>query len=171
LFGGGSGLNGTSNGITWTSIPLPGGQAVNQIVSDGSQYITAGDNNICATSPNGSTWTIRTTYPAPGSSGWRCVGFGNSSSGIKYMLGTQGSNAINVSTDSITWTTRLVWTTTNYNYTNIVHGGPGAGSWILYGTGGPSSVGWLYWSTTTWAQTSTGQDLHLFVPDSTRVIS
>ncbi len=170
LFGGGSGLNGTSNGVTWTSIPLPGGQAVNQIVSDGSQYITAGDNSTCATSPNGSTWTIRTTYPAAAGNGWRSIGFGNSSSGIKYMLGTQSGDGINVSTDSITWTTRLIWTTTSFQFSQVVHGGPGAGAWLLYGTGGGFSQGWLYWSTTTWARTSIGQDLHLFVPNSTIIV-
>jgi hypothetical protein len=172
LFGGGSGLNGTSNGVTWTSIPLPGGQTVYQIVSDGSQYITAGGNSTCATSPNGSTWTIRTTYPNNTiGNGWQSVAFGNSTSGFKYMLGGASANGINVSTDSITWTTRLVWTTNNYSYTNIQYGSSGAGAWLLYGDGGGSAQGWLYWSTTTYAQTTSEQTIHLFLPESTSVIS
>jgi hypothetical protein len=172
LFGGGSGLNGTSNGITWTSIPLPNGQQVYQIISDGSQYITAGGQSTCATSPNGSTWTIRTTYPTGSiGSGWTAIAFGNSSSGIKYMLGGLSSNGINVSTDSITWTTRLVWTTSNNQFDNIIHGGPGAGAWLLHGQGNGVNQGFLYWSTTTYAQTSQEQTIHLFLPESTSVIS
>ena len=168
LFAGQS-LNGTSNGITWTSMPTPTGQAINQIISDGSQYLLVSDAGNLATSSNGSTWTIRTTYVPAGGSAWRTIAYGNSPSGYKYMIGGY-NGSLNVSTDSITWTTRVIWVTAGLQSYETSAYGQGKFINIGYRSGNGFNYYTLVWTTSTFAYSQSGVDIHLWIPDSTTTI-
>lgn len=101
------------------------------------------------TSPDGITWTARTTP----TQAWRSVTYGN---GTFVAVGTSGANArVMTSTDGITWTTRVsaadnAWQSVTFgNGTFVAVAGSGTGNRVMTSTDG-----------TTWTARASAADLN-----------
>jgi hypothetical protein len=135
--GGGTGTNGqvlqsTGSGVQWGSAGLTFTDRVQSTASfvsieyNGSNlYVAAGSGGQLFTSPDGITWTSRTS--GFGSNSINKVAYGN---GLWVAVGTQGT--ITTSSDGITWTARTANMSTNQlrdvKYANSV--------WVVVGAGG-----------------------------------
>jgi hypothetical protein len=121
--------------------------AVKTIQYNGSDlYVAAGSTGKLSTSPDGITWTSRTS--GFGTNNISAVAFGN---GLWVAVGQNGT--ITTSTDGITWTAR----TSNFS-TNLLYDVKYAnGVWVAVGAGGGSTnTGGITYSTdgTTWTRKS-----------------
>lgn len=99
----------TDNGIDWTGVKLPGTSINPRYVCwGGNQFILVGNSgsNKVMTSPDGITWTSRTSGNE--SAGWETICWGNPSGSTLYvafaMNGT--GNRLMTSPDGVTWTER-----------------------------------------------------------------
>lgn len=142
----GSGVQWASGSITWTQ-RLLGTGGINTIAYNGTNlYVAAGTSGYLATSPDGITWTSRTS--GFGANTINKVIFANS---IWVAVGANGT--ITTSTDAITWTARTSNMSTNpifdITYANSLFVAVGEGA--AGGTGGitTSSNG------TTWTKQTT----------------
>lgn len=134
--------------LTWTQRRNPTTSAGFAVIEyNGSNlYVAAGSNGILATSPDGITWTDRTS--GFGSDKIYSVRYGN---GLWVAVGTNGK--ITTSTDGVTWTAR----TSNMG-TNIIYDVIYANStWVAVGDGGgTTNTGGITYSTDgiTWTRKS-----------------
>lgn len=142
----------STNGTSWTACTLPAGSYGFVTYGNGA-YVACGfiGSPCLASSPDGITWTARTTPPAAGTSGLGCVAFGDG-----VFLGLSDTVGICcISYDGIKWEERVQAASSN-GMTGIVFG---AGAFVaLRGVGGASGVviytenltdsDWLYLSGT-----------------------
>lgn len=134
--------------LNWTQRRNPANtNALNVIQYNGSNlYVAAGSTGILTTSPDGITWTDRTS--GFGTDTIRSVGFGN---GLWVAVGDTGK--ITTSTDGITWTARTANMGTNTIY-DVKYAN---GVWVAVGAGGgTSNTGGITYSTDgiTWTRKS-----------------
>lgn len=115
-----------SSGVTtWTGRKAPNtsGSAINSIAYNGSNlYIAAGQGGSLYSSPDGITWTSRTS--GFGTNPINTVSYGN---GLWVAVGSNGT--ITTSSDGITWTAR----TSQFGTNNIVAVYYGNGLWVAVG--------------------------------------
>lgn len=139
-----------STGVTWTyRVIQSGGQPINSIAYNGSNlYVAAGNNGTLHTSPDGITWTSRTS------------GFGANvikkvyyASGLSLWIAVGQNGTITTSSDGTTWTARTANVGTNQlndvfaSGTTVVAVGEG---------GGTTNTGGITYSSdgTTWTRKS-----------------
>jgi hypothetical protein len=129
----------TGGAITWTFRHRPSGAgSYRSVAYNGSNlYVAVGSSGILATSPDGKTWTSRTS--SFGSTDIRDVVYDN---GIWVIVGSLG--LISSSTDGITWTARTANMSTNV-IRRVVYAN---GYFIAVGNGGgTTNTGGLTYST------------------------
>jgi hypothetical protein len=117
--------------VTWTSRGNIGAVSVRAIIWNGTNFILTGANagggtGIIATSPDGITWTVRTTPTTTN----RDIAFGAAS-----VIVSASNSGIYSSTDYTNWTLRQ-----NNSYTAVAHNGLAVGSGSLFVGVGFSSV-------------------------------
>jgi hypothetical protein len=115
----------SSGVLTWTK-RMVATEALNQIAYNGTNlYVAAGNGGYLYTSPDGKTWTSRTSGFS--TNAIKDVAFGN---GLWVAVGQNGT--ITTSTDGTTWTARTSNMSTNYInavvYDNSL--------WVAVGAGG-----------------------------------
>lgn len=132
--------------LTWTQRVIAGGQ-IRTIAYNGTNlYVAAGSSGALVTSPDGITWTSRTS--GFGANVIRKVAFGN---GLWVAVGENGT--LTTSSDGITWTARTANMSTNQiedvQYANSI--------WVAVGGGGgTTNTGGITYSTDgiTWTRKS-----------------
>ena len=96
---------------TWTSRTSGTANALVSVTKSGSLWVAVGQSNTIVTSPDATTWTVRTSA-APGLSTYPMVFWLGSASTPVFAIvcGASGtaSSAVQTSPDGITWTTRTV---------------------------------------------------------------
>jgi len=142
---------GTVNGlINWTqraTSNIDGNGGYYQIAYNGSNlYVAVGNSGKLATSPDGITWTSRTS--GFGANEIYSVAYGN---GVWVIVGVSG--LISSSTDGITWTAR----TSNMSTNTIQHVAYLNGTFVAVGEGANGGTGGITTSTngTTWTKRTT----------------
>jgi len=141
-----TGLKWASAGLTWTQRAVTAGN-IRTIAYNGTNlYVAAGSNGVLLTSPDGITWTSRTS--GFGANFINKVAFGN---GLWVAVGENGT--ITTSSDGITWTARTANMSTNeikdVQYANSI--------WVAVGGGGgTTNTGGITYSTDgiTWTRKS-----------------
>ena len=143
-----AGVKWASAGTTWTNRLLTTtGSKINQIAYNGSNlYVAVGNTGTMYTSPDGITWTSRTS--GFGAQHIYDVAYGN---GLWVAVGSNG--VLTTSTDGVTWTAR----TANMS-TNIIYAVTYANSlWVAVGQGGgATNTGGIIYSSDglTWTRKS-----------------
>jgi hypothetical protein len=172
IIGGGSRFLYSADALTWTSAPLPSpGNGFNSVISGDGIFVAAMGNGGLYTSTNGSSWTQRTLYWSTTTQVRKVIyapGQTQKYLAIGTWQGNGGSSggSVNVSTDGITWTTRGVHWSSSSGFNNAVYGGRVFNSYAVL----TNNIS-IYWSTNATAFLQQGTDIHIFVPDSTRVLS
>jgi hypothetical protein len=135
-----------SSGTNWTyrgQVP----DTANSIAYNGSNlYVIAGNGGSLSSSPDGITWTTRTS--GFGASDIRRVAYGN---GLWVAVGSSG--IITTSTDGTTWTARTSNMSSN-DINDVVYANS---LWVAVGTGGgTTNTGGIIYSSdgTTWTRKS-----------------
>jgi len=127
----------TDGGLTWSATVIPSGvyRAVTWVPAIGL-FVAVG-NAICATSPDGTTWTARTFTLNAGSI---TFGAGLLVAGNAGLLTGTDSNAYSTSADGITWTNRTLPTSASYSnirwcddrFSATIYTVSGAGTYTAY---------------------------------------
>ena len=147
--------NGTAESWATVNQPLTWNQRIGGLVNNlytaayngSDMYVAAGGSGLLYSSPDGVTWTSRTTQFSGVSDIYR-VAYGN---GLWVAVGESGR--LSTSTDGITWTTR----TSNMSTNNIVDVVYDNSIWVAVGNGGgTTNTGGIIYSTngTTWTRKS-----------------
>lgn len=111
--------------FTLRTTPLSGVTGISDIASNGKNlYVAVGDTSII-TSPNGITWTSRTS--SFGSTAINTVAYGNG-----YWVAVGGSGKVAYSSDGITWTQ----VSTGIGTTEVKSVAWGNGLWVIGGASG-----------------------------------
>lgn len=131
---------------------------------------TDGVNSRVMTSPDGITWTARTTPQQA----WRSVAFGN---GTFVAVATSGTNSrVMTSTDGITWNTRVSaadnnWQSVTYgNSTFVAVAGSGTGNRVMTSTDGTTWVARTSAADLNWVSVTYGGDKFVAVADNTQPV-
>lgn len=131
---------------------------------------TDGVNSRVMTSPDGITWTARTTPQQA----WRGVTYGN---GTFVAVATSGtSSRVMTSADGITWTTRVSaadnnWQSVTYgNGTFVAVAGTGTGNRVMTSTDGTTWVARTSAADLNWVSVTYGDGKFVAVADSTQPV-
>lgn len=114
------------DGITWTQPTIPTGNW-NSITYGAGLFVavSTGGGQSIATSPDGITWTLRSTA-LPSSQTWQPIAFGN---GV-FVVIAQNTSVAATSADGITWTQRTLPATASWNWVTY-----GVDRFVAVGTG------------------------------------
>ncbi|MBN8531465.1 MAG: prepilin-type N-terminal cleavage/methylation domain-containing protein [Alphaproteobacteria bacterium] len=130
-------LSTSVDGITWSPVVIPGwgsatffGMAHNHLCQgSGSLWVAVGQSGRIATSPDGSSWTMRTHGLGAGLSVFGVAHNGVAGAGGMWVIGGQNGK-IASSPDGITWTTR---TSPNFGTDTILSAAYGNGKFMIGG--------------------------------------
>ena len=135
-------------GRDWTTRnPLPTGEVITSVVSNGSRLVAVGGHGLVATSDDGTTWTLQTSGVTANLSSvaW-------SPGGAKFMAVGANSTAI-TSPDGITWTSKNALGTDNL--TSVAWTG---NVFVAVGTNGAIGAAQTTTDGTTWTRSTPGAE-------------
>jgi hypothetical protein len=163
------GINGrtsysTNEGTTWSTpvvIPSMTTNAIRAIVWNGSYFMLVGDAGRVYTSPDGITWTSRTTAANGVFSG---VNIGSLAwNGSVWLACSQSSNRVGTSPDGVTWTSSTANLAATTFGTSVIRSAMWDGTKFIIGGNlgriatSPDGSAWTYNGTLAAATTAAGE--------------
>lgn len=131
IVGGSNAVTSTNNGASWSTVTV--GVGINGVAYGDGMWVAVGDSGALATSPDGATWTSRTTSTwLPSTTRLSSVAFGN---GLWVLSGDSGLLAYTL--DPVG-----EWTVVDLGVSNDLHTVAfGDGMWVVSGGSGTTFTG------------------------------